>query len=179
MTSKANTSSSAPVLDAGTHEDIDQLAALARAQAQKVMKKIPLLGPVTWLMMSSAATRNTLLSELEWRVLPPLVLDQAKLYFRDASPLAYASWAMLSDDAAQRYRQAPHHLAASDWQSGSQIWLVDILAPFGGAQQILTDLRESVFKGREVRQLLPLGKEAPQVLTWPALESETSVPANL
>jgi cytolysin-activating lysine-acyltransferase len=178
MTSHLKDASSAPVLEAGAQQDLDQIAALARTQAHKVMKKIPLLGPVTWLMMSSAATRNTLLSELEWRVLPALVLDQSKLYFREASPLAYASWAMLSEDAAQRYRQAPHHLAASDWQSGSQIWLVDVLAPFGGIPQILADLRETVFKGQPVRQLLPLGKTDPQVLTWPAVEGKTSAPAD-
>ncbi len=174
MTSHFEKTSSAPVLDAAVQQDIDQLATLARAQAQKVMKKSPLLGPVTWLMLTGAATRNTLLSELEWRVLPALVLDQAKLYFREGSPVAYASWAMLSDTAAQRYRQAPHHLAASDWHSGSQIWLVDILAPFGGAQQVLADLRENVFKGQSIRQLLPAGDEQPRVLAWPAMDGANS-----
>jgi cytolysin-activating lysine-acyltransferase len=165
-------------LDAAARQQMAELATLARAQAEKVMKKIPLLGPVTWLMLASSATRNTLLSELESRVLPALVLDQAKLYFRDGAPVAYASWAMLSDKAAERYRRAPHHLAAADWNSGSQAWLVDILVPFGGAEQVLADLRENAFKGLPIRQLVPVGQAEPQVLTWPATAAKSTAPAN-
>lgn len=32
-----------------------------------------------------------------------LVLDQAKLYMRDGAPVAYVSWAKLSEEVAQRY----------------------------------------------------------------------------
>ena len=136
-------------------------------QFRNVLKKIPALGPVAWLMMANATTRHTLLSELEWRVMPALVLDQAKLYMRDESPVGFVSWARMSDAAAQRYRQAPHHLAASDWKSGDQVWLVDVLAPFGGAQDVLKDIREVVFKGQAVRQLLPSGNTQAEVLVWP------------
>jgi len=157
-----------PAVDAATGQEIEGIARLAKEQAASVLKKIPALGPVAWLMMASATTRHTLLSELEWRVMPALVLDQAKLYMRDDSPVGFVSWARLSDAAAQRYRQAPHHLAASDWKSGEQIWLIDMLAPFGGAQDMLKDLREVVFKGQPVHQLLPSGNAKAEVLVWPA-----------
>ncbi len=150
-------------------QDIDHLALLAKEHAKNVLKKIPVLGPVVWLMMSHGMTRHTLVSELEWRVMPPLVLDQAKLYFRDEAPVAFVSWAKLSDAAAQRYRAAPHHLTASDWNSGPHIWLVDVLTPFGGAQEVLKDLREVVFKGQAIHQLMPDTAEQAKVLTWPAV----------
>lgn len=134
-------------------QDNSQLIALAKQQADKVMGKIPVLGAVSWLMMQHSATRHTLLSELEWRVMPPLMLDQAKLYMRDKAPLAYVSWAMLSDETAQRYQQAPHHLSPADWQGGSQIWLIDLVAPFGGAQTIWTELSEGQFKGQTIHRL--------------------------
>jgi cytolysin-activating lysine-acyltransferase len=57
---------------------------------------------------------------------------------------------------------------------GSQIWLIDVFTPFGGAQEVLKDMRENVFKGQPVHQALPaVGEEshAPgvaPVLTWPA-----------
>jgi len=131
----------------------EELAELVKAQAQRVIGKIPLLGAVGWLLMQQAATRHTLLSELEWRVMPALVLDQAKLYMRDGAPIAYVSWARLSDAVAQRYLAPPHHLMAADWQSGDQIWLVDLCAPFGSAQAVLDDLRSTVFAGQKVHQL--------------------------
>lgn len=154
--------------------DIDLLARMVRAYSAQVIRKLPVLGPAMWLMMSSPATRHTLVSECEWRLLPPLALDQIKLYFQDEKPVAFATWAKLSDDVAQRYRHAPHHLAASDWTSGEQIWLVDVVSPFGGAQDVLKDLRENVFAGQPIQQLLPASAVSGpmKTLTWPPLPAK-------
>jgi cytolysin-activating lysine-acyltransferase len=144
------------------------LASYAKEQALRVMGKIPLLGAVSWLMMQQNATRHTLLSELEWRVMPALVLDQAKLFMRENAPIAYVSWAQLSADVAKRYQQTPHHLSASDWRSGEQIWIVDLCAPFGGMQEVIKDLRENVFPGRQIHQFT-LGADGQiKTMTWPA-----------
>jgi cytolysin-activating lysine-acyltransferase len=150
-------------------QEFQDLATYAKEQAQRVMSKIPLLGAVSWLMMQQSATRHTLLSELEWRVMPALVLDQAKLFMRDNAPVAYVSWARLSEDVAQRYAQAPHHLTASDWKSGEQIWIVDLCTPFGGIQEVMKDLREIVFAGQEIHQFT-LGENGQvKPMTWPAV----------
>lgn len=162
-------------------DGLADLAALARQQAHKVLGKIPLLGPVAWLMMQQAAGRHTLLGELEWRVMPALILDQAKLYLKGDAPVAFASWARLGEAAAQRYQAAPHQLATADWLSGDQIWLIDVLTPFGGAQDVLKDLREKVFPGRVVRQLAPTGTAEAKVILWPATKgsAEISEPTDL
>lgn len=148
------------------------LVELAKQQAEKVMSKIPLLGAVSWLMMQQTATRHTLLSELEWRVMPPLMLDQAKLYMKEKAPLAYVSWAYLSEDAAKRYQQAPHHLMPSDWKSGDQIWIIDLCTPFGGSQELLKDLRLGALSGREVHQLTLDADGKIAAMTWPAVTPE-------
>jgi cytolysin-activating lysine-acyltransferase len=152
-----------------TTDEVTQLAELAKEQAQLVMSKIPLLGPVTWLMMQQASTRHTLLSDLEWRVLPALVLDQAKLYMRENAPIAYVSWALLSEAAVERYKTSPHQLAASDWKSGDQIWIIDLHSPFGGAQEVMNDLRGVVFKGLPINQLVPTMTGQAKTFTWPAV----------
>ncbi len=149
-------------------EELAGLAALARQQAHKVLGKIPLLGPVTWLMLQQATGRQTLLGELEWRVMPALMLDQAKLYLKDEAPVAFVSWAKLSEEVAQRYQTAPHQLTMAAWASGEQIWLIDVFTPFGGAQEVLKDLREKVFAGQVVHQLVPVGAQA-KVMAWPAV----------
>ncbi|SFU46464.1 cytolysin-activating lysine-acyltransferase [Polaromonas sp. YR568] len=156
-------------------DELAGLAALAKQQAHKVLGKIPLLGPVTWLMLQQAAGRQTLLGELEWRVMPALILDQAKLYLKDDAPVAFASWARLSEEVVQRYRTAPHQLTLADWASGDQIWLIDVFTPFGGAQEVLKDLREQVFAGQVVHQLVPVGAQA-KVMTWPAAVEGLSEP---
>lgn len=154
-------------------EDMARLIKLAEEQAQHVFKKIPLLGPVTWLLMQQSATRHLFLADLEWRVMPALVLDQAKLYMRDQAPLAYVSWAKLSEAAARRYRQPPYHLAPSDWKSGDQVWIIDLVAPFGNAQEILKDIRENLFPNDKLYQLAPgQGTEA-SAIEWPAVRAKS------
>jgi cytolysin-activating lysine-acyltransferase len=159
---------SAPVDGAMSASEMADFAALLKNQAQRVVGKLPLLGAVSWLMMQQTATRHTLLSELEWRVMPALVLDQAKLYMREDSPIAYVSWANLSETAAQRYAAAPHQLTASDWQSGDQVWIVDLFVPFGGAQEVMNDLRTTVFAGRPIHQLHMGADGRLKPMTWPA-----------
>lgn len=153
-------------------EEMAELATLAKEQARKVLNKVPMLGAVTWLMLQQAANRHTLLSELEWRVMPALVLNQAKLYLRDEAPLAFVSWAKLSEEAAQRYKAGLHQLTMADWTSGDQIWLIDVFTPYGGAQEMLKDLREKVFAGQVVRQLMPAAPMQAKVMTWPATASK-------
>lgn len=166
-TSPANEKLTATNEAMGASEMAD-FATLLKKQAQRVAGKLPLLGAVGWLMMQQTATRHTLLSELEWRVMPALVLEQAKLYIREDSPIAYVSWATLSEPVAQRYAAAPHQLTASDWQSGDQVWIVDLFVPFGGAQEVMNDLRNNVFAGREIHQL-SLGSDGElKPIAWPA-----------
>ena len=119
-------------------------------QAKSVLKKLPLLGPIAWLYMNSPQHRNQFIADLEWRVMPALVLDQAKLYMRDEAPVGYASWAFLSAEAEARYR-ATGRLAPGDWKSGSEAWLIDLVAPFGGGGDLIKDVKEKVLVGREVR----------------------------
>lgn len=80
----------------------------------------------------------------------PFVLDQAKLYMRGQTPLAFVSRARLSPAAVTRYRQPPYHLAPSDWRSGDRVWIIDLVAPFGNAQEILKDIRENLFPEEKI-----------------------------
>lgn len=150
-------------------EQLPELVELAMEQARRVSQKIPVLGPVTWLMMQQGGTRHSLISDLEWRVMPPLVLDQAKLYMREQMPLAFVSWARLSPEVAQRYRQAPYRLTPSDWQSGDQIWIIDMVAPYGGVQDLLNDLRRNILPGQVMHQLAPMPQGEAKIIKWDAI----------
>lgn len=152
---------------------VQALADLARAQAQNTLQKIPLLGAVTWLMLQQSALRTGLLGDLEWRVLPPLMLGQARLFMRGDAPVGYAAWALLSDEAVARWRQPPHRLALQDWNSGEQAWLIDVFTPFGGAREMLQELRETHLANRELRQLVPMPGRAPEELRWPPVPTAT------
>lgn len=151
-------------------DTVHALAELARTQAQNTLQKIPMLGAVTWLMLQQSASRASLLADLEWRVLPPLMLGQARIFMRGDAPVGYASWALLSEEAACRWRQPPHRLALSDWNSGEQAWLIDVFTPYGGAREMLEELRSTHLAGRELRQLVPLPERSPEELHWPPVD---------
>lgn len=159
----------APTSEAKAPANLAALVTQAQGQVQRTLTKIPLFGAVTWLLMQQPAGRQTLLGELEWRVMPPLILEQSKVYLRQGAPAAYVSWARLSDAVAVRYQSAPHQLAMSDWNSGPQIWLIDMVAPFGGAQEILKDLREKVFAGQTINQLVSVAAGKSEIIRWPAV----------
>lgn len=146
-----------------------EIAQQAQQQAQAVFRKLPLLGPVAWLMMQQGASRHAFISDLEWRIMPPLLLDQAKLYMKGDAPLAFVSWARLSDAAITRYRTVPHHLAPSDWNSGDKVWIVDLFAPFGDTDKVFKDVRENIFPSSTLYQLAPMPDGVISVQEWPPI----------
>lgn len=146
--------------------ELARLAGMVRSQASAAANRIPLLGPVAWLLMQQPATRHLLLSDLEWRVMPPLLLEQSRIYTRDDLPLAFVSWARLSEEVAQRYRRVPHRLSPADWRSGDRLWLVDVVAPFGGVAELMEDLRLKVFPGQAIFQLGQVQDGMADAMDW-------------
>lgn len=41
----------------------------------------------------------------------------------------------------------------ADWKSGDILWLVDLIAPYGGQEAMLKDLKTQVFAEQEMRYL--------------------------
>ena len=144
--------------------DNERLVKFAAEQAQRVTRKIPLLGPVAWLMMNNPTTRHAFVADLEWRVMPPLVLDQAKLYLQGEVATAFVTWALLSDAVAERYARPPFHLAPGDWKSGDKVFLVDLIAPYGGAREVLADLKKTVLADKAIYQLAPQSGDTMEIV---------------
>jgi len=107
-------------------------------------------GQATWLMTQSRGHRNMFISDLEWMVMPPLLLRQFRLFPGKDQPLGMALWAQLSDEASQRLEQGGK-LKPEDWKSGDNFWLVELLAPFGHNDAMLQDLKASIFKGKHFK----------------------------
>lgn len=137
-----------------TYPEMDENAVQGAAE---VAKKLPLFGHVVWLYTQSPASRYFFIQDMESRVLPPVILDQCKLHLQSSGgslPVAYISWAYLSDEAEEKFI-ATQRIAPNDWKSGENIWLIDVLAPFGGEQAILKELLNDVLNNREVSMLYP------------------------
>lgn len=144
---------------------ISPLAQIAAEKVQQLLAKLPILGPITWLMMNNPATRHAFLADMEWRIMPPLLCNQSKLYLNGNMPTAYVSWAYLSEEVITRFTKPPYHLAPGDWQSGSQLYLIDMITPYGGTQEVLDDLKKTSFVGKTIHQFLPVGLEGGHTIT--------------
>ena len=73
-------------------------------------------------------------------VLPPLELGQYIIYEDKEVPLCWASWALLSDETSKLYAERKYNLKPEDWNSGNNLWLVNIICPYGGGDIALKRL---------------------------------------
>ena len=125
------------------------------AQSLKVLKRLPAMGPVIMLYLQSAHRRFHFISDLEWLLIPPLVSGQCKLYMKKEYPISFISWAFISEEVEKRLLNNGGKLRPEDWKSGERLWIIDIVAPFGGVENMLNDIRKNEFPGQKIRIIAP------------------------
>ena len=69
------------------------------------------LGEIVSLLVQSPAHRHLFLADLEWLVVPPVMLRQFALFRQGARPIAYASWAFVNDAVERRLMAGQPRLA--------------------------------------------------------------------
>lgn len=102
-------------------------------------------GEITWLMSQSPLHKNLFLSDLEWKVMVPVMLQQFRLFYDQEKPVGVIFWALVDDEVAARLSSGDKRLRPQDWKSGDKREVVEIVAPFGGAEEMMADLRKRVF----------------------------------
>ena len=133
--------------------------------ARKELAKLPLLGPVMWLYARDPQRRFTFVSDMDWRLLPPLVLEQCKLYNKQEVPWAYFSWAKVSEAVDQRLRSNNPFIAPHEWHSGEIPWLIDAVMPFGEDAALLKEVVTAISGGKPVNVWLPAANGQPALRT--------------
>lgn len=111
------------------------------------------LGEIAYLMINSPLHQSYRLADLESYFLTPIKLNQFRIYRRGTRPVGLATWAYLKPDAASGYVDDTRELRPDDWNAGTEPWLVDFMAPFGGVREMVRDLRENVHPNARVRSL--------------------------
>ncbi len=118
------------------------------------------LGEIVWLLTQSPLHKQFFLSDLEWLVMTPIVLQQFRLFYQDAPPeqggrrpIGVTLWGLVSDDVEARLAEGTTRLRPQDWHSGQRAWVVEVVAPFGGGDAMVADLKRTVFPDQELRVL--------------------------
>lgn len=122
---------------------------------QPAVEKLPMLGPALWLYARDANRKFNFFGDMDWLLLPPVMLDQCRLYTRKRVPFAFFTWARVSDAVDQRLRSGIARLAPQEWNTGPHVWLTDAVAPFGGGDEMTAELLKREFPGCRVKALYP------------------------
>jgi cytolysin-activating lysine-acyltransferase len=94
------------------------------------------LGEITWLMTQSPRHKAIPLGDLEWLVMPAILLRQFRIFYKGEQPVGVVFWALADDLVAKRIDAGNGRLAAVEWKSGAHLRIIDIVAPFGGESEM-------------------------------------------
>lgn len=130
-------------------------ALAALEQAKDGLSRLPILGPAMWLYARDPVKKFMFVGDLDWAVLPPVVLDQCRLYTNNNLPYAFVTWALVNETVAARLRSAQPRIAPHEWKCGDEVWIIDAVAPFGQLEETIKEARQTIFPGRKVSALLP------------------------
>jgi cytolysin-activating lysine-acyltransferase len=81
----------------------------------------------------------------------PIALQQFRIFYAPDRPIGVALWAKVAPHVAERLATGNARLSPHDSKSGDELWLVDIIAPFGGKDEMLKDLKLNVFPQETIK----------------------------
>ena len=97
------------------------------------------------------------IEDLEWFVMTPVLMQQFRLFDDTAKPIGVVLWALADDDVAARLADGTNKMRPQDWQSGDQPWVIEVIAPLGGAEEMIKDTKANVFADRKLKYLVTTG----------------------
>lgn len=113
-------------------------------------KLTEVLGEALLVLMNSHAHRlSFFVGDIEWLLLPALSKEQFRLYKdKDNKPMGLILWAYVNEEVDKRLELGIGKLGFNDWTSGDNLWVIDLIAPVGGGDKMLEELKDTVFKGK-------------------------------
>lgn len=126
-----------------------------------MLEKLPqesryqLFGEITYLMMRSNLHLNYQIRDFVKNFLPPLDLDQFRIYKKGKTPVALLTWAYLDDEIQEKYSNLnqQYDLQPKDWKSGKNLWFIDFIATQDVIKEIEYDMKYNLFPNEMGRAL--------------------------
>ena len=122
----------------------DPVTAHAHEQTAPPSKTVAqVLGEIAWLMTQSPRHKVIPFGDLEWLLMPAILLRQFRIFYKGEQPVGVALWALADDLVAKRIDVGDRRLAAVEWKSGSNMRIVDVVSPFGGEAEMREQLSDA------------------------------------
>lgn len=123
--------------------------------ASNVDNKMGLIADVICLMLDSVVYLPDTLYDIKKNLVGAIFKDQALIMIQDSKVVAYVSWAFLSPEVEKKYIKNSNSLDVMDWNSGDNLWLVDVVSPYGDTVQLLNytkHLAKAIgYKGKTIK----------------------------
>jgi hemolysin-activating ACP:hemolysin acyltransferase len=135
------------------------MVAKARKQAAAMRNSLALT-QIIGVLMRSQHYRQYTLGDLDWLVIPPVLAGQfrigeVKTKKDDATiPVAVLLWAKVSPEVDERLTKSDSpviRLSPEEWTSGDILWLTHAAGEPRFVRELLRQIGETTFKGREVK----------------------------
>lgn len=127
-----------------------------------------LIGDIVMLLSLSPAHNDYRIQHLAQVVLPPVQLNQFRIYHDHArKPVGFVSWAMLSAAAESKFLNEAAALTLAEWASGDRMYFMEFIAPYGHARAIARDLKQRFSNRRAHAVRFDLsGKKGKRIYTF-------------
>lgn len=135
-------------------------------------QRFKLIGEISSLMISSKSHEGYKIRDLRDVILPLVDKNYFKIYYnKDGLALGFVCYAKFSDDIGQKYRQGKYKFSAKDIDSGKNVWIVELIAPFNHSKKIIEDVQKNVFS-RDVVNILLIDHKAKSLKAVKVIGSE-------
>jgi hemolysin-activating ACP:hemolysin acyltransferase len=79
------------------------------------------------ILSTSPIHKKYTIEDINRLVIPPLKLNQYRIYKLEPDSLCYLSWAYLSPEVTEKYICGDYKLTSEDWNSGNMLWLINVV----------------------------------------------------
>jgi len=121
------------------------------------------LGRMVWLMGHSRHHVAYKISDIYRLILPAIANYQFRVWDGENNPQGFMIWAWLTDQASSEYEKGNNHITGQDFVGGTNLWIVEMVMPFGNAKAMLHEGRKhliglygkgTVLRGRRTKNNL-------------------------
>ncbi|MGT3243856.1 toxin-activating lysine-acyltransferase [Yersinia enterocolitica] len=122
----------------------NKFTSLESSEIQKI------IGGVMLLTQRSPLHGAYFVSEWFQQIYPAIILNQFRYYEDErGNPLAFCNWAFLSEKNMNEILSGERDIRKEDWQSGSNMFFPEMIAPYGHAKMMVNDLRRNIHYSRK------------------------------
>jgi cytolysin-activating lysine-acyltransferase len=100
------------------------------------------LGRMVWLMGHSRHHASYKVSDIYRLILPAIANYQYRVWDGENNPQGFMIWAWLTDEASENYERGSVHITGQDFVGGNNLWIVELVMPFGNAKQMMFEARK-------------------------------------